>query len=95
MSDKPISVGDLVMVVRTSLTENLGKIGTVVAFAGDQSANGWVSGLRWWVRFPSPLLDNWGEKTNPSPVLNSALKRIPPAEELGLTRTDETIKETA
>lgn len=88
--DKPISAGDLVVVVR-SMCGNEGKIGTAEKFAGYPATYDESSGPRWWVRFDRPAVDTWGEFNNPAAFPEAWLKRIPPIEELDDVKRDEEI----
>ena len=94
MTERAIQVGDLVQITK-SLCGNEGKIGTVVAFAGLVDTYTESHGQRWWVLFPRPIPDTWGELQNPAPIPHAWLKRIPPLSELEGQRTQEDLREPA
>ena len=90
MSDRPIQVGDLVMVVKAipccgTIGQWMGKIFTVVAFAPT-----WTCAKCKKTTFATAAMidSHWRQ-----PLVR--LKRIPPLEELEGQRTEEKLKEPA
>lgn len=98
MSDKPIQVGDLVMVIRPSGCTNceprFGRIGTVVAITPERTPKWECAGCG---RVFKKYNDNSPKITIEDGRSYQAwrLKRIDPPALLESTRTEETLKEPA
>ena len=93
MSDRPIQVGDLVVLVKSSCG-NEGRIGTAGELC-QASCDGTYTirhGIRRWVSFDRPIIDTWETYTNPAPCPEAWLKRIPPISELEGAQTQEKLR---
>lgn len=88
-ADNPISVGDLVMVVRsTPCCKNDTRIGEIFVFQPHRKDIAWCGFCG------AQVIDDYTRVNADRLIQVNRLKRIPPMGELEGERTDETIKET-